>query len=242
MKKFIITTIIITLSFSANAQSWWNNKRIKGNGNVTTETRNTSNYNGVISSGSFDIKLIPGKEGNITLKGESNLMEYIITEVKEGKLRIKVKKNTNLKFTKNFTITVPYNEINLVGLSGSGDITNSGTINADDFKISLSGSGDIDLNTEATKIKTSIAGSGNIKLNGNSNTLTCSVAGSGSIKAFDLKTNSIAVSLSGSGNVKTTVSEKIKVRIAGSGSVYYKGNPKKIDSKSAGSGSVIDRN
>ena len=55
MKKLIITSIILTLSFSVNAQSWWNSKKVRGNGNVTTETRRTSDYESVSSAGNFDV-------------------------------------------------------------------------------------------------------------------------------------------------------------------------------------------
>ena len=42
--------------------------------------------------------------------------------------------------------------------------------------------------------------------------------------------------------MQTTVTEKIKASIVGSGSVYYKGNPSNIDNKSVGSGDVVDKN
>ncbi len=124
MKKLIITSIILTLSFSVNAQSWWGNKKVRGNGNMTTETRTTSDYESVSSAGNFDVKLVPGKEGKITLNGEKNLMKYVVVEVKKGKLSIKVKKHINLRITKKFIVTVPYRDINKVALAGSGDITN----------------------------------------------------------------------------------------------------------------------
>lgn len=242
MKKLIITSIILTLSFSVNAQSWWNSKKVRGNGNMTTQVRNLSDYESVSSAGNFDVKLVPGKEGKITLYGEENLMKYIITEVKRGKLTIKVKKHTHIKITRKFVVTVPYKDIDKVALAGSGDVTNTGTIKAKDFKVSLAGSGDIKLNLSTGTVKTSIAGSGNIKLNGTSDKLTVSIAGSGDVRAYGLKTKVTSVSVAGSGNVRTTVSESIKARVAGSGSIYYKGNPDRIDSKSAGSGSIIDKN
>ncbi len=242
MKKLIITSIFLTLTISVSAQSWWNSKRVRGNGNVTTEVRKTSDYDAVSSAGSFDIRLVPGKEGKITLNGEENLMKYIITEVKRGKLVIKVKKNTNVRFTRKFVVTVPYRDIEKVSLAGSGDISNKGTIEANTFGISLAGSGDINLTLDTKTVKTSVAGSGNIRLNGETNVLSCSIAGSGDIHAYGLSTKSTTVSVAGSGNVKTTVSESIKARVAGSGSIYYKGNPDKIDSKSSGSGRIIDRN
>jgi len=91
-------------------------------------------------------------------------------------------------------------------------------------------------------ISANIGGSGNIKLSGNSNELTCSIAGSGSIKAYELNTNSLNANIAGSGSIRTTVKTKIKAKVVGSGSIYYKGNPTHIDTKSVGSGDVIDRN
>jgi hypothetical protein len=72
--------------------------------------------------------------------------------------------------------------------------------------------------------------------------LECSIAGSGSIKAYELNTNILFATVTGSGNIRSTVNNKIKATVVGSGSVYYKGNPTYIDSNSIGSGDVIDRN
>ncbi len=110
MKKLIITSIIFTMSLSVNAQSWWNSKKVRGNGNVTTETRSTSDYEGVSFGGSFDVVLVKGKEGKITIKGEENLLKYIETEVKRGVLKIKVKKGVNLRMTRKMVVTVPYQD------------------------------------------------------------------------------------------------------------------------------------
>ena len=66
-----------------------------------------------------------GNEGELTLTGESNLLEYIKTEVKDGKLLIKQKKGVNLKpsnWNDGILIVVPVENIDAVTLSGSGDI------------------------------------------------------------------------------------------------------------------------
>jgi len=67
MKKSILLIAMILLGTSVNAQ-WW--KRIKGNGNTITQTRQTADYDKVSVSGSFDVQLVQGKEGDIILKGE----------------------------------------------------------------------------------------------------------------------------------------------------------------------------
>ena len=243
LKKITFIVLALTLSLSANAQDWWGkSKRIKGNGNVITVSRTISDYDGIAVGGSFDVILVKGKEGKITIEGEENIIPYVETEVKGNTLNVNYQKNTNINTTKRLTVTITYQDLEMVSLGGSGNITCEGTLKATDLKTSLGGSGNITLNVDADELSANIGGSGNIKLSGNSNELTCSIAGSGSIKAYELNTNSLNANIAGSGSIRTTVKTKIKAKVVGSGSIYYKGNPTHIDTKSVGSGDVIDRN
>ena len=106
-----------------NAQ-WFGGKTIKGNGKMTTENRNTSSYEGVSLVGSMDVELVAGKEGKLTIEAESNLIEYITTTVENGKLKISVEKGVSLDPSNNkkIKVTVPFEEIEEVTLTGSGDI------------------------------------------------------------------------------------------------------------------------
>ncbi|RSC92232.1 head GIN domain-containing protein [Tenacibaculum singaporense] len=242
MKKQLITTVLILLSFTVNSQSWWSSKKIKGNGKVITETRKISSFDKVNVGGSFDVYLIDGTEGKITLEGEENILKYIETEVKNGKLNIHFKENTNIKTTKKLIVTVPFEDIESIALGGSGNVIAKKRIRADEASFALGGSGNITASVEANTVKTSIGGSGNIKLKGKTDNLKCAIGGSGNVKGYDLKANSLKASIAGSGDVLATVTNKIKATVVGSGSVYYKGNPSQIDSNSLGSGDVIDRN
>jgi hypothetical protein len=242
-RKIIFTALILTVTMSANAQDWFgNSKKIKGNGNVVTVKRTTSDYDGISIGGSFDVILVEGKEGKITIEGEENIIPYIETEVKGNTLQVKFKKKINIRTTKRLTITVTYKDIDKVALGGSGNIKNEGIIKSNDFTVVLGGSGNITLTVDADEVNSKIGGSGNIKLAGSSNELNCAIAGSGSIKAYDLTTGALNATIAGSGNIRITVNTKIKAKVVGSGSIYYKGKPISVDSKSVGSGSVIDEN
>ena len=241
MKKLFITAIVLTMTLSVNAQKWWGNEKVKGNGKATTITRSIGDYDGVSLAGFFDVVLVKGKEGKIKIEGEENLMEYIVTEVKRGNLQIKVKKGVNLKTTKRLTVTVPVQSIDQVSLGGSGNIEGNVLIKTDDLSVNLGGSGNITLSLDATTVKTSIGGSGNINLSGDADSLKGSIAGSGTIKAYNLQVNSMKASIAGSGDIRISVKNEIKATIAGSGSVYYKGSPK-VNKTTIGSGSVKSRN
>jgi len=242
MKK--TTVLILGFLFiitSLNAQ-WWGGNKVKGNGNVVTDERKTSDYDQVDVAGPLDVELFSGSEGNITVKADENLLEYIVTEVKGSRLVIKVKEGYSLSpSTRNsILITVPFKDIDQVSLAGSGDVytrTNN-IIKASSLKASLAGSGDVKLEVEAGEVKASVSGSGDVSLMGETTELKCSVAGSGDIHAFDLKTKNVEASVTGSGDIKVYCDGVLMAKVTGSGDIKYKGNPTKEESKTLGSGSV----
>ncbi|MGB5666061.1 MAG: head GIN domain-containing protein [Maribacter sp.] len=238
MKKLAALGLVVLFTVSCTAQ--WG-KRVSGNGNMITLERSTSDYDEVSVSGFFDVDLVPGTEGDLILRGEENLLEHIITEVKDGKLVIKVEKGMNLKpssWKDGIHISVPIESINAVTLSGSGDIVGKKTIETNNFKTSMSGSGDITLDIEASSVEASMSGSGDINLSGSTTDFVVTISGSGDIKAYELQADNVDATVSGSADIKVTAKKMLKARVSGSGDISYKGNPQKVDTKTSGSGDI----
>ncbi len=237
MKKLIIVLMVFGLSIvTANAQ--WFNTRVKGNQKMTKEIRQVQNYNDISVAGSFDVKLVSGKEGKITVNADENLLPYLITEVENQSLKIKWKNGFNISHQSNIIIDVPVENISKLSLAGSGDIVTKNLILSEStLKVALAGSGDIKIAVKVDNLSAAISGSGDISLIGITNTFEASIAGSGDINGYDLIATDANFKISGSGGIKANVSAMLNVSIVGSGDVYYKGNPKQ-DIKISGSGSV----
>ncbi|RXR28331.1 DUF2807 domain-containing protein [Flavobacterium piscinae] len=237
MKKIITLVTVLAVSI-VSAQ--WGQEKIKGNGNIISKNITTSDYDEIGVAGAFHVTLVEGKEGKITLKGEENLLEYVIIETDGSNLKIKTEKGISLYPSKGkkIEIIVPVEDISAASLAGSGDIIADFTIKTTQFKVALAGSGDITLRLDSDTIEASLSGSGNIKLGGKTANLEASVAGSGDIEAFELTTQNSKLNVSGSGNISTNCTEYIEARVAGSGDIEYKGKPKKVDTKVAGSGKI----
>ncbi|MEJ2113380.1 MAG: DUF2807 domain-containing protein, partial [Flavobacteriaceae bacterium] len=169
-KQHAIFTLLLLFTLSLSAQS---NKTIKGNGKISSKTLKTGDYDGIACAGSMDYILVSGTEGNITIEGEENLLDYIEAEVKDNTLKIRVKKNFNLKTSKNNTIkiTIPFKDVSSVSLAGSGDLWNEDKINTNSLVVALAGSGDLALDIETSEVEGKIAGSGDLTLKGNTNAL-----------------------------------------------------------------------
>jgi len=237
MKK-LFTTIIAFLIISTSVNAQFFTKKIKGNGNIETENRSVSDYDKIGVAGAFEVQLIKGSEGKITVKADENLMEYIITEVKNGTLKIKTKKGYNIRTKRTIKITVPFNDIEAVSLAGSGEVYSKDRIDSSHLELSVAGSGSMKLEVSSKNLKSSVAGSGNLRLTGDTKEFKCSVAGSGNINSYDLKAKKVTVNVAGSGNVRVNAIDEIHANSAGSGDIYYPGNPEIQKIKSAGSGSV----
>ncbi|MFV0541853.1 MAG: head GIN domain-containing protein [Aestuariibaculum sp.] len=229
--------LLITALFSLNIQAQWN-KTIKGNGNIVTVSRTTQDYHAIKCIGAFDYILTKGTEGQLKLEGEDNILQYITTEVKGGRLTIKTQKNINIRTNKDIKISIPVENVEKIDLVGSGDLWNTSPLNEQNLEISLTGSGDINLDIKTTNTKALLSGSGDIELKGNTDNLDTKVTGSGDFNSINLNTKNTSVSVAGSGDAKVVSTENLKASVLGSGDIVYKGKPKKEDTKVSGSGSI----
>lgn len=230
-------SLIVAVLFLTNcdAQKYG---RIKGDGNVVNDSREVGNFDNMSVSGSFDVDLVKGKEGKIDISIEKNLLPYLITEVDNGELKIKWKKGTNISSKRGVRLTVYFNTINGVAMSGSGDINSKDLMKADNFNVRVSGSGDINLNLDVNNLEATVSGSGDLDFKGSATSIEARVSGSGDIEAYGLQTDKAELKISGSGGMTLSVKNELYARVSGSGDISYRGNPAKEDIKVSGSGNV----
>ena len=235
----IYSTLFLFVFGSAQAQ-WWQ-KKIKGNGKMTTEMRQTDSYDAIHVHGSVHVTLTSGNEGDITIVAEENLMEYIETVHKKETLHIKTKENTYLgtSLGKEINIYVPVAEISKLSLSGSGDIEGGMSIESDKLKVSLSGSGDVDVDVDVAELHASVTGSGDIDLSGKAHEFNASVTGSGDINAKKLTVNNCQASITGSGDIAINALNHLNSTIVGSGDILVNLSVKTNEKKIVGSGKVM---
>lgn len=236
MKKLILLLALFCLTISS-AQKF---KKIKGNQKIISITRIISNYDKISVSGSFDVKLISGKEGNITIKGDENLLEFLKTEVNNTILSVYFEKGKSVQYNNNSSIeiTIPFETINQVTFSGSGNLINSDVIISENLDFTISGSGNVKFESSSTNLKISKSGSGNLSGKGKTTNLEILSSGSGNANLSDLASLNAVATQSGSGSIKVNCTKSLAAKTAGSGNILYKGTPDKINKNTTGSGSI----
>jgi len=251
---FLIISSIIILSGCTTRPC------IKGNDIVVNETRDVGSFSAVSSEGSFDIYIIQDSTEMIEIEAESNLMPYIYTWVHGNTLVIKEQNNQCIKTNQPIRVYVHCTNMNRLSLSGSGIIFGNTPIVANAMNVTLSGSGDIDLDVTAPSIQVTVSGSGHVELGaetdyvdavisgsgeillwGETEGSSFNISGSGNIYSYGMPQKSCFANISGSGDIYVNVSELLDVRISGSGSIFYIGHPN-IIVNITGSGTIINQN
>jgi hypothetical protein len=200
-------------------------KRIKGNGQVTTENRNTSTFDGVSSSGNFDIYVAVGSPASVKIECESNILPYIETYVDGNILKVRTKDDVWLRPKRALKIFVTAPRFKKIASGGSGDIiSQTPIVDPSNLDVSMEGNGNIILDVDAPTVKAVLTGNGGIQLKGQSQYFDCNVTGNGNVKAFDLKAEETKVRILGNGDAEVFASVKLDVSIGGNGNIRYKGN------------------
>jgi putative autotransporter adhesin-like protein len=190
--------------------------RIKGSGVAKTETRAVEAFHAVRLNGAADVSITIGQPAQLTVTADDNIVPVIDTDVHDGVLVIGNHESYNTQMGVKVVIVTP--SLDAFELNGSGNV-----------KIK-------ELNGE--KFSAKIRGSGDLSADGAVNRLDASISGSGDMKLGELKVKSADVSIAGSGSATVNAEESMSASISGSGDIRYKGNPSKVQSSVAGSGSV----
>ncbi|MDX1629766.1 MAG: head GIN domain-containing protein [Fulvivirga sp.] len=198
------------------------------------------NFSEISLNTSATVYLTHGNTQKVEVEGDEDDIENLEIFVRGKDLIIRNKRTSGwFSWGRNdVTIYITTPKVNGLSVSGSGDLISKNKLNSEDLTLSVSGSGHIEIEVDAKTTTVSISGSGKVYLKGNTNQMRASISGSGKIKGEDFVTGSFNASISGSGSCEIHVEESLDARISGSGSVYYKGSPNHVNSRTSGSGKV----
>ncbi len=226
MRKSIYVAITLIIILFAGPQKAYSQK----------ETRDVSEFTKISFGISGHLYIRQGNTQSLVLEGDD--LDEVVTEVSGGKLRIKRRSSVWNWGNNKIDVYITVRNLEGINLSGSGRVIGETKFEVDDLDLSVSGSGDIEMDVYANRIDTGISGSGSVELKGVSVKHKVSISGSGKMDAEYLEAETYDIRISGSGSCRINVSKEIDASVSGSGSIYYKGNPDKVYHHASGSGKI----
>jgi len=189
---------------------------LRGNGRLSTETRQVSSFTSLEVEGSFVVTVRCQQGPSLTIKAESNLLPHIGTEQHGSTLKISARRS--ICANKPLVIVLTTKQLGRLQAEGANEL-NVSDLTGDDFKLDLLGAGDVQLAGTVERFRATIDGSADLQ-------------------AGDLQAAEAKIVISGAASAQVRAEDKLEVNSSGASELCYNGNPAQLSTEINGVGDV----
>ncbi len=241
MKTLVKITVLITtyliILFTTASCMMDGLTGIKGSNNVVSEERTiSSNFESIKVSQGITVHLTQGNSTEINVEADDNIIDLLITEVKNDELKIYFEKNVYRAKARNVYLTTK--DISQIRTSSGAQVITENTIQTSTLNLDSSSGSSIKIRVNASEINSETSSGSNIKIEGKTTMFSAKSSSGSAIKANNLKTKNAKVKASSGSNIDINVSGQLTAKASSGGDIDYEGNPTNIDKKTSSGGSI----
>lgn len=236
--KFIIATLMALL-FSSCVHSFNFGNKIKGSGNITTETRTINlDFKNIEVSNGISVTVEQADTKSIIVQTDDNLQQHIITKIENGILKIESDEGYNT--TEPPVVHVKMPVINRLITSSSSEITSLGTIITENIIVKSSSGSKISISVEADAIKLESESGSSIEANGKALKSEIYTSSGSKIDAENLMTNEVIASTESGSKTSVYPILKLDAKASSGSRISYHKIPKTLSKEESSGGSITE--
>ncbi|WP_299584383.1 head GIN domain-containing protein [uncultured Sunxiuqinia sp.] len=204
-----------------------------------TQTRKTASFHGISVSSGIDLYLTQGDAEKVVVKADPDVIDEVLTEVRDGILHIYMKKQRGWPWDKERAAYVTFDDLNRLDVSAGADVESQNAFNLDEIQIAVSSGADVELDDlTANSVWLDTSSGSDAELSGITENLEASSSSGADISCGDLVAKYCWVNVSSGADVVVHVTEELKASASSGGDIRYKGNPIKKDISESSGGDV----
>lgn len=235
-KQFYICAVLFSFSLLTTTYA----QGVRGDGQVMTETRNSSSFNSIVVTGSVNVYLSQGDKETVTVEANQNLLDIIRTEVKDNTLHIYETKNIRNADERNVYVT--FQMLNSLIAKGATDVYGRTPIRTESLEVGISGASDVTLEIYTDELICRITGAADAYLSGEAKAMIARVSGSSDLEAGKLISQICQVEADGASDAQVHATESLDAKASGSSDIEYWGNPKTLRKEESSAADISSRN
>src|SRR5688572_3046844 len=219
MKKIISLFVLTITIITASAQKTIND--------ANAQKRNVTGFHAIEVSGGIDLYLSQGEEAVAVSASKDEYRDKIITEVKNGVLKIWFDWKNNIRIDwSNRKLKAYVSVKNLDGLEASGgsDVNVDGMIKTTKLDMEISGGSDFKGKVESDDLQVHASGGSDVTISGKAAKLTIAASGGSDFSGYDFAADFCDVEASGGSDVHITVNKELSANASGGSDIFYKGS------------------
>ncbi|HMS33954.1 MAG TPA: head GIN domain-containing protein [Ignavibacteria bacterium] len=211
---------------------------LKGNGIVEKETRSLSSFNEIEINSVLNVFLKQSDNESVTVESDKNLIPYIKTYVKDGRLIIDVKDKFKLKSSTKLNVYVSLKNLTNLINNSVGNVKSENRLNLSSLNIMNNSVGNLELDLSCNSLNAELNSVGDVTFRGNANNANIQNNGVGNLKAGDMTAEVLLIENNSVGNSTVSASRELYIESNGVGNVLYSGNAELKKSESNGVGKI----
>ena len=237
MKTFKnLSILIMVMVFGASIQALAFNSE-------KTEIRNVKDFNTIKVSAGIDLYLRMAETEEVKVVADGDIINKVITEVKDGTLKIYMKQNNGWNWgqTKSRKVYVSVKELVELNASSGSDVNSENTLNGESLKVSASSGSDVNLDIHYKNFSVDASSGSDAKITGKTKNLEAEASSGSDIKAQELESVICKVRVSSGSDATVNVSDELYAKASSGGDVRYYGNPQIKDINESSGGDVTHK-
>lgn len=246
----MIKTLCVALGMSAcMLASSCNVSNVKGivpSKEITNRNIKVDAFTRIVNNSVADVEVSRGATFSVTLVAPTNYLQYFDVKASNGQLVISQKDDARLRSTDDIEVLIQMPAISEAQLNGTGDMNIGAGFETNNFKGSIGGTGDLEINmmnagnitlntygtgdisfqgNVASTMFAGTSGTGDIEIKGQCATATYQTSGSGEIEAAKMMAEQVTATTSGTGDIECYAKSEFRGTASGIGDIIVYGNP-----------------
>ncbi len=210
---------------------------IKGNRNVVSEERSIQeNFSAIKVQQGIHLYLTQGNSTEINVEADENIIDLLITEVKDDVLKVYFEKNVYKAKARNVYLTA--NEISSIRTSSGAYVKSENTLQVNSLVLHSSSGSSIKVYVNADEIESSTSSGADIDIFGKTQFISAKASSGSSIDADELESVDAYAKASSGANIDINVSGKLTAKASSGGDIDYEGDPSDVNKDTSSGGSV----
>ena len=213
---------------------------IRGNRNVVSEDRSiSSNFDAIKVQQGIQLYLKQGTNTDISVEADENIIDLLITEVRDNQLKIYFEKNVYRAKARNVYLTV--DDISRIRASSGSRVKAENTMQLSSLDLDASSGAVIKMYVNADEVTAESSSGADIDVFGKTEKFSARASSGSSIDADELESGDTRARASSGAHINVNVSGFLTAKASSGGDIDYEGNPTGIDKSTSSGGSVSGR-
>jgi len=210
---------------------------IRGNGNVVSEDRKiNSDFEAIKVQQGINLYITQGTITDLNVEADENILDLLLTEVKNGELKIYFEKNVYRAKARNVYLTT--NEISKIRASSGASVKSENTLQLSNLDLDSSSGSSMKIHVNASEITSESSSGADIDIFGKTESFSARASSGSSIDADKLEAIDVHAKASSGASIDVNVTGNLTAKANSGGDIDFEGNPTHVNKDTSSGGSV----